>query len=314
MRAYSIFDDFGLEPIRILTNAGVELTVHPLGKPRPNEEEMKAILESYDCVIIGTSQKLTENMFKNISNRRIIATASVGLDHIHVPNEKRSLVRIINTPKANAVSVAEYTIGCTLFCCKRISEACVLYANCKDNKALSKKPEDLFGKTIGVIGAGNISVQIMRYANLLGMKVLCWTPHPDRHKEIDKSQVTFTALDELVQISDVISVNLPNTKGTEGLISKKLISLMRSDAIFISVSRRETIDIEALMEKAKRNQNFYLCLDLDVAGDIASKLEGKCNILVTPHIAGGTVETRKRMFLEIAQQIVSLKEECFTNE
>lgn len=303
MKAYSIFDDFGSEPIELLINAGVELTVHPFGKPRPNKNEMKVILENYDCVIIGTSQKITEDMFENVSKPRIIATASVGLDHIRVPNEKRALVEIINTPKASAQSVAEYTIGCALSCCKRLSEAGALYADGKNNKALSKKPEDLWGKTIGVIGAGNISARIMQYATFLGMKVLCWTPHPEKHKEIVDLGVTFRALDELAKASDVISVNLPNTKETEGLISAELISLMKKDMIFISVSRRETLDIEALISKAYENQNYYVCLDLDVADDIVSQLSGRNNVLVTPHIAGGTVETRKRMFLELARHI-----------
>ena len=90
MRAYSIFDDFTEESIAILTESGVDLTIHPLGTPRPDHDQMKQILESYDCVIIGTGQKITEDMFEKVYSPRIIATASVGLDHIKISEEKRN--------------------------------------------------------------------------------------------------------------------------------------------------------------------------------------------------------------------------------
>ena len=122
MDIYDIFDDFGDEPRRILMNAGVNVVIHPKGKRRPDSKEMIKILENFDGIIIGTSQKITEDMFENIVTPKIIATASVGIDHIKVPEEKCSLVTIINTPKANAKSVAEYTIGCALICYKRIFE------------------------------------------------------------------------------------------------------------------------------------------------------------------------------------------------
>jgi len=303
MRAYSIFDDFTQEAIDILTGAGVELTVHPVGVPRPDHDQMKAILEEYDCVIIGTSQKITEDMFERITTPRIIATASVGLDHIRVPEEKKTLVTIINTPKANAQSVAEYTMACALFCVKRLAEGNKLYSEGKNNKALYQKPEDLLGKTIGVVGAGNISVRIMEYAQFFGMKVLCWTRTPERHSELKEKGVQFVSLEDLVATSDVISVNLPNISGTKGLVSSRLVSKMKDTAVFISVSRIDTIDIDALFTKAINERSFYVCLDLDVNEDVVQEKPEIPNVLVTPHIAGGTVETRKRMFREVADSV-----------
>lgn len=303
MRAYSIFDDFTQEAIDILTRAGVELTVHPVGISRPDHDQMKAILEEYDCVIIGTSQKITEDMFERINTPRIIATASVGLDHIRVPEEKKTLVTIINTPKANAQSVAEYTMACALSCVKRLAEGNKLYRTGKDNKALYQKPEDLAGKTIGVIGAGNISVRIMEFAHLFGMKVFCWTKNPDRHNELKEKGVQFINLEELAAISDVISVNLPNNQGTKRIISSEVIEKFKEKAIFISISRLDTIDFEALFHKAEHSQSFYVCLDIDIDEKIVQIVPDVGNIIITPHIAGGTIQTRKRMFKEIAEQI-----------
>lgn len=306
MRVYSIFDDFTQEAIDILTNAGVELTVHPLGVARPDQSQMKAILEEYDCVIIGTSQKITEDMFEHITTQRIIATASVGLDHIKVPEDKMAFVTIINTPKANAQSVAEYTMACALSCVKRLAEGNKLYSEGKNNKALYQKPEDLAEKTIGVVGAGNVATRIMEYAQFFGMKVLCWTRNPGSHSDLKEKGVQFVSLEDLVATADVISVNLPNTPETKGIISPLLVEKMKPTAIFISVSRLETIGIESLIQKAEKIPSFYLCVDLDINTDVVNLIQDSPNMLITPHIAGGTKETRKRMFREVAEKIVEI--------
>ena len=100
---------------------------------------MKEILGEYDCVIIGTSQKIGEDDFDAVNSPRIIATASAGTDHIKVPEAKKDLITVINTPGANAVAVAEYTLGCALSCVKRLDEGSRLVINGKhqDESALS---------------------------------------------------------------------------------------------------------------------------------------------------------------------------------
>lgn len=305
MKFYSIFDDFDQNAIQTITAAGHSLTVHPLGVPRPDHDQMKVILEAYDGIIIGTSQKITEDMFERVDTPRIIATASVGLDHIRIPAGKQSLVTVINTPKANAQSVAEYTFSCALSCVKRLNEGAALYRMGKNNKNLYRKPEDLAGKMIGVVGAGNISVKIMEYARFFGMQILCWTRNPDLHAELSQLSVRFVSLEDLCRNADVISVNLPNNDETAGLLSESLIDLMKETAIMISVSRQRTVDVEALLKKAEAVPSFYVCLDLDVDAALAARVPRRDNVLVTPHIAGGTVETRKRMFLELADLIAA---------
>lgn len=303
MKIYSIFDDFGEQPLKILQNAGMEVSVHPQGVPRPDFEQMKKIFENYDGVIIGTSQKMPEEIFENISTHKVIATASVGMDHISIPDEKKELITVLNTPNANAQSVSEFTIGCALSCCKRFVESRNLYMKGMDNKKLTQKPEDLYGKTLGVIGAGNISCHIMKLGEKFGMNVISWTAHPDKHRDISNSGVKFVELDDLLRCADVISVNLPNKNGTKNFISEKRIQQMKKNAIFISISRKETIDYVSLFKKAKNNLNFYVCLDLDIDDHIVKCIPEVDNVIVTPHIAGGTIETRKRMFRELAEQL-----------
>lgn len=307
MKLFSIFDDFGEEPAKIIRDSGITLDILPKGKQRPTPEEMKKIFNEYDGVIIGTSQKMGEDTFSSVNSEKIIATASVGVDHIKIPEDKKEFVTVINTPKANAQSVAEYTFSCALSGVKRLIEGNELYLQGKNNKNLSRKPEDLSGKVMGVVGAGNISVKIMEYALMLGMKVICHTAHPENHSELKGKGIEFTSLFDLAEKSDVVSVNLPNKAETEKIISKTFVNKLKDDCIFISVSRLNTIDFDSLNEKAKNNKNFYLCLDLDVDEKIVNSIEKRDNVLITPHIAGGTVETRKRMFYELAEKIVKIK-------
>jgi len=301
MKAYSIFDDFDQDAIVLLEDAGVDLMVHPLGRPRPDDDQMKKIIEEYDCIIIGTSQKMRPEMFENITSPKIIATASVGLDHIQVPDDKKYLITVYNTPKANAQSVAEFTIGTALSCVKRLAEGCALYNDGKNNKALSQKPEDLYGKTMGVIGAGNISRKIMEYASVLGMDVVYWTAHPEKHD----IPYEYLPLEKLAENADLISVNLPNNAGTQNLISQDLVQKMKANCIFISVSRLATINIAALINKAQKEKSFYVNVDIDVDGEVVKKIQNKKHVYITPHIGGGTIETRKRMFREVSEQIVN---------
>lgn len=314
MRVYSIFDDFTDEASEIVRNAGAALTVHPLGVPRPDHDRMKDILRAYDCVIIGTTQKITPDQFEGIDSPRIIATASVGLDHIQIPEEKKALVTVIHTPKANAQAVAEYTMGCALSCVKRLAEGNRLYREGKNNKALSRKPAELAGKTLGVVGAGNISQRIMDFGGFFGMEVLCWTHNPDRHAALTEKGVRFCTLEELAEKADVLSVNLPNNDGTKGIISESLVGRMKTEAVFISVSRLPTVDARALIERSRAYPNFYTCLDVDLDEDLIRQAGSLENVMITPHIAGGTVETRKRMFRELADSIAHLIRGEFADE
>lgn len=303
MRAYSIFDDFTTDAIKTLEDAGIELTIHPLDVPRPEHDQMKIILEQYDVVIIGTSQKITEDMFENISEPRIIGTASVGLDHIKVPENKKELCTILNTPNANTQSVAEYNVGAMLMTRKRLIEGNQLYLHGLDNKKLIRKPEDIHGITIGFVGAGRISGKTMELLHPFGVNMLCYSDDADkRHYLTERFGVRFVSLQELAENSDIISVNVPSTSETDHLINADIIAAMKNDCIFISIAREQVVDIPVLIDKANANPNFYTVLDLDVIPDYIGK-NNCCNIVITPHIAGGTIETRKRMFNEIAQAI-----------
>ena len=308
MNIYSIFDDFPIQACNILKENGHNITLHPSGFPRPNSEQLKRILNSYDCIIIGTSQIITEEMFDDVVTSKIIATASIGVDHIHIPITKKGLITIINAPQSNAQSVAEFVFACILLCQKRILEGNNLYKSNKNKTFLSKKPQEISGKTIGLIGAGNISKNIMRIANVFNMNVIVYTKTPNKHKDFYALGATFVNLETLCSSADIISLALPYNDKTKGIINKDLIDNIKNDAVFISISRLGLIDFDALFKKTQEYSSFYACLDVDLDNHILSENIDSFNLIITPHIAGGTEQARTRMFFDLSKQLIKVTE------
>ncbi len=304
MRAYSIFDDYPAEAVRNLREAGIDISVHPGGVPRPDDEQMMEILKTYDCVVIGTSQKIRADMLECIDGERLIVTASAGTDHIEIPEDKRGSVTILNTPGANTVSVAEYIIGSMLVARKRIFEGAGLYSRGCNNKKLIRKPEDIYGSRVGLVGAGRIAGKVMEMLAPFEVGIMCHTRDPEKHTDLaERFGAEFVPLERLADRADIIAVCVPLTDTTRGLISAGIIERMRDDCIFISISREDVVDIDALLGKAEANENFYAVLDIDVS----DRYSGRCNcrnIMITPHIAGGTIGSRKRMFMETAEKMI----------
>ncbi len=307
VKVYSIFDDFDNDSIQRLVASEFEITLHESGKMRPSEEELIEILRNYDCIIVGTSQKISEVMFESINDRKIIATISSGIDHIKIPVDKYELITVINTPNANVQSVAEYTIGCILCAAKRLKEGNILFEKGKTKKFLTNSPQELYGKKIGIVGAGTISQKIMEYAQFFGMKIYCWTKHPEKYRDLEKKGVFFTSLEEIAEKCSIISVNLPNVSETRGIISKRLIKKMKNDTIFISISRIEVLEWKALIKRAIDSSSFYVNLDVDVFDELVNEIQNINNVVITPHIAGESVESRKKKFSEITEALLEMK-------
>ena len=306
MRAYSVFDDVPLEAAAVLGRVDVEATLHPYGVPRPSGETLRELIEAYDIVLISTAETVTEDMLRGVKTPKILATASSGTDHIHIPADKAALIRVANAPTANAQSVAEHTFALLLALEKHLTEARVLAAHGESKKKMRARPEELAGQTLGVIGAGHTAAAVLRLGKAFDMETVCWTRYPERHADIVELGVRFAALDELLTKADVISLNLPLTEETQGLISRRRIDVMKPGAAFVSTSRPELIDLPPLLGRAAREPDFAVGLDIDAGMAYGLWNEASPNVIVTPHIAGGTTQARRRLFLEVCTCIADL--------
>ena len=304
MKAFCIFDDFPEKDIDLIKSKGIDVDVLPKGQERPSGNELKQLLLNYDVLIIGTGQKLESDFFDEISNAKYIVTASTGIDHIKVPDNKKELIKIINAPTAIFSTVAEHIFALIFAQEKLLFPAREVAFRGEHKKAIGKTPHDIAEKTIGIVGYGHVGQAVAKFARAFSMNLLAYDVCADKYKS--ETDISFLPLDDVLQKADIIVLSVPLLEGTRNLISKEKIKLLRDDAMFVSVSRPESCDNDALFAKADECSDFKICLDYD-----ADKVQGKwnkenLNIIVTPHIAGGTVQSRLRLFDQASERFVEM--------
>lgn len=302
LNAYSVFKDLDKKACEILRNSGIKLDISNSAE-RPNKEELLGLLNDYDILIIGVREKLTEDMLKGISKKKIIATLSIGVDHIDKCFFESDLIRIINCQTSNVISVAEHIFALILGLKKRIIEANEISIKGGTKRDLSARSNDISNSTIGIIGAGKISREVIKIAKVFNMKIYCNTLNPEKHKDLLQQGVEFTDLDNLLTISDIITVNIPLNEENKNLVSKDKIGLMKKTATFINTSRAEIVDMNELIRYADENITFNIGLDIDAENYKEILNVKRNNVIVTPHIAGVTKEAIKRMDVELANNI-----------
>ena len=302
LKAYSVFKDLDKKACEILTNAGVQLELSNC-EERPNKEELLKLLKDYDILIIGVMEKMTKDMLCEIDKKKIIATLSIGVDHIDKSFFESDLINIINCQTSNVISVAEHIFALILSLKKRVIEANEIAMRGGTKKDLSARSNDINNSSIGIIGAGKISREVIKIAKVFKMKIYCNTLNPEKHKDLIEQGVEFLELDTLLSNSDIITVNIPLNEENNNLISKEKIRLMKKSATFINTSRAEIIDMNELIKYADENETFNVGLDIDAENYKEMLNVKRNNVIVTPHIAGVTKEAIKRMDVELANNI-----------
>ena len=305
-KAYCVYGKLQEEARNLIISSGIDLTENP-SKDRPDEEGIIDLLKEYDILIVGVIPKLTARIADTIKTPKIIASSSIGLDHIDKAFFENPLVTVLNLKLANVVSVAEHIFGLILGLNKRVFEGNYLVLNKQGHRNnVHERPEDISNKTLGLIGAGNITREVIRMAQVFNMKMKSYTKHPENHQDLLEKGVEFVSLDEVLKESDFINISIPLNDETRNLISKDKIQLMKPTATFINTSRPDIVDNYALIEYADLHDTFYVGLDIALDGyeELFSKY--RPNVIVTPHIAGISKQASKRMDLELVTKIVEV--------
>ena len=300
-----MISNFSKEAIDILKSNNIDLTIDDSDNI-PNTEEIISLLQEYDILIIGVKTLISKKIIDYVKSPKIIATLSIGLDHIDKEVRESNLVNVINVKNANTISVAEHIFSLILALNKRLYESNNLVLQQKGNKKnLHERPDDISNKKLGLIGAGNITKEVIKIAKIFNMSISCYTKNPDNHKDFLNDGVTFKVLDEILKESDIINVSIPLTDETKYLISKDKIDMMKETATFINTSRQDVVDTKALIEKADKYNTFYVGLDIDLDNYETLFSQYRNNVIVTPHTAGVSKQAIERMDYELADNIVN---------
>src|SRR6516164_1695383 len=241
-----IADDMSKKAVEILSGAGFSVDVKTGMKP----EELAAVIGEYHGVGVRSASKIKADTLANPGNLKIIGRAGVGVDNIDVKAATEKGILVINTPQGNAAAAAELAIGLAFALARKIPQAAGLM-----RKGVWEKKKfmgvELAGKTLGVVGLGNIGRQAAERGVGLKMNVIGFDPFPPKQLPDGVKQVT---LDELVAKSDFISLHVPLTPETRGLFDAGRIAKMKKGACIINCARGGVVDEGAVLEALNSGQ------------------------------------------------------------
>ena len=290
-------DGISKEGADIITNAGFELSTDKIAQDDLNER-----LKEYDAIIVRSATTVRKELIDN-SNLKVIGRAGVGMDNIDVDYARSKGISVVNTPAASSASVAELVFS-HLFSLARFTHRSTTAMENGEWPKKEYKGFELSGKTLGLIGFGNIAKETAKIALGLGMSVCTY----DRNGSTSDLNVHFCDnLDEMLSKSDVVSLHIPFDKEEGPTIGKEQINKMKDGSILINCARGGVVDEGALLEGLKSGKIAGAGIDVwinEPPTDAQTDLIKHPNVSATPHIGGTTKEAQDRVGIEIAEKIV----------
>ena len=293
-----INDGIAPEGEKILIDAGFK--VDNIKIP---QNELLSKIKGYDAIIVRSATQVRKELI-DASDLKVIARSGVGLDNIDVEYAKSKSIKVVNTPAASSVSVAELSIG-HLFALNRFLQ--ISTSKMKQGEWPKKEfagGRELTGKTIGVIGFGSIGRETAKRANGLMMNVIAHDPFVKENN----INVKMVSKDELLTQSDIITLHIPFNKEEGATLSSKEFSKMKDGVILINCARGGVVDEKALLEALKSGKVSGAGIDVfenEPVTEAQAELISHPNVSVTPHIGASTEEAQLRVSTEIAENVIN---------
>ncbi|MBF0567789.1 MAG: phosphoglycerate dehydrogenase [Nitrospirae bacterium] len=293
-----VSDNISDKGVEILRSASLEVDV----KTGMTPDELKACIGQYDGIVIRSATKLTADVIECAKNLKVIGRAGSGLDNVDKAAATSKGIVVMNTPGGNTITTAEHTIALIVSLVRKIPQAT---QSMKSGKWEKKKfmGVELFDKTLGVLGFGNIGSQVAKRALGLGMRVICYDPflNEDLASNLGIKKVS---LDELFAGSDIITVHTPLTNETKYIINKDSIGKMKDGVRIINCARGGIVEEGALYEAIKSGKVAGAALDVfEKEPPENSPLMTLDEVICTPHLGASTHEAQENVALAVADQI-----------
>jgi D-3-phosphoglycerate dehydrogenase len=294
-----VSDNISPKGIEILKKAGLEVDIKTGLKP----EELKAEIGNYHALVVRSATKVTPDIIESAKNLKVIGRAGSGLDNVDKIAATKKGIVVMNTPGGNTITTAEHTMALLLSMARQIPQAT---ASMKEGKWEKKKfmGIEVYNKTLGIIGLGNIGTYVAKMAQGMEMNVITYDPY----LSVEKARtlgVKVVELDELIKKSDFITIHTPLTNETKGLINAERIAMMKEGVRLINAARGGIIDEKALYEAIKSGKVAAAALDVfekePPEGSLLLELD---NVVCTPHLGAATGEAQENVAIAISEQLV----------
>jgi len=294
----SSFCEYSNHPIDLLSKKKWEIIKNPYGR-KMNHHEIIDLAQDVNYIIAGT-ETYDKKLLNKLTNLKIISRVGVGLDNIDIDFANKKGVLIHNTALAPSIAVAEFTVSLILNSLKKINESSL---DAKKGLWNKKSGTLLSKKTIGIVGAGNIGKKVMNLMANFKNNYLVFDEYQDKQLS-NKKNISYVSLEDVFKKSDVISLHLPLSKKTKNLVNKKLLNLMKKDALLVNTSRGEIINEQDLFNFLKKNKNIQASLDVFKNEPYEGPLLELPNVFITPHISAYAKETRAEMEIEAVKNLI----------
>jgi len=295
-----VSDKLSETAVQIFRDRGIEVDFEPgLGK---DKDALLAKIGEYDGLAIRSATKVTEKILEAATNLKVIGRAGIGTDNIDKPAASKKGVIVMNTPFGNMITTAEHAIAMMFAVARQIPEASASTHAGKWEKSKFMGVE-LTGKTLGVIGAGNIGGIVCDRARGLKMKVIAYDPFLSEEKA-DKMGVEKVELEDLLKRADFITLHVPLTDQTRNILSKDNLAKTKKGVRIINCARGGLVDEEALAELLKSGHVAGAAFDVfSVEPATENPLFNLPNVVCTPHLGAATTEAQENVALQVAEQM-----------
>ena len=295
-----ISDELSDAAVQIFKDRGIDVDFQPqLGK---DKEKLLEIIGNYDGLAIRSATKVTEKIIAGAANLKVIGRAGIGVDNVDIPEASKKGIIVMNTPFGNSITTAEHAIAMMFAVARQIPEASASTHAGKWEKSKFMGVE-LFNKTLGVIGAGNIGGIVCDRAVGLKMKVVAYDPFlsEERARELKVEKVE---LEELLARADFITLHVPMTEQTKNILSREALAKTKPGVRIINCARGGLVDEEALADALKSGHVSGAAFDVFwVEPAKENVLFGLPNVVVTPHLGASTSEAQENVALQVAEQM-----------
>ena len=295
-----ISDELSPAAVEIFRSRGVEVDFQP--KLGPDAAKLKEIIGNYDGLAIRSATKVKADIIAAATNLKVIGRAGIGVDNVDIPAATAKGIVVMNTPFGNSITTAEHAIALMFAAARQLAaaDASTQAGKWEKNRFMGV---ELYAKTLGLIGCGNIGGIVADRALGLKMKVIAYDPFlsPERALAIGVEKVE---LEELLARADIISLHVPMTEKTKNVLSREALAKTKKGVIIINAARGGLVDEAALREALDSGHVSAAAFDVfTVEPAKENPLFGAPNFIATPHLGASTNEAQENVALQVAEQM-----------
>jgi len=293
-------DDIAAEGIETLRAADILEVDVRTGISAP---ELRSIIDGYHALIVRSRTKVSAEILEAAGSLKVVGRAGVGVDNIDVESATRRGIVVLNAPGGNVISAAEHAIALMLAVVRHIARADASLRRGEWERGRFRGIE-LHGKTLGLAGAGRIGSEVARRARAFGMRVVAYDPYLSRERA-QQVGMELVTLPDLLETADLVSVHVPLTEETRGLIGVKELAMMKPGAYLINAARGGVVDEAALFTALKEKRLAGAALDVFEKEPVAADhpLLQLDNVVAVPHLGAATHEAQTSVGIEICEAV-----------